>query len=292
MFSLTQINKLIYGKFHATIHSIHENTEGYDQFVWIITLDNENLQKIVLKQPKNDSAFRITREVIACQELPKVNVQCPKVLFWNKDYLIETFIPGKMLNDSRLSASEKCKIFTRLGILLKKIHSIHAEGFGLIKTNTIRGEFLQFRKYSNNEFYNEIENLRKTNLFTTEQVEAIQDYYQKQKNRIDDNLSVLLHADFADSNIILLDDHKLTIIDFTDLSTGHPMQDFSYMYEKYFESEFFDAFCRGYGDVDLQQVEFFTFCRFLWLIPMKWREDPNSSRLNRIIQLFKAMWIS
>jgi len=290
MLSNNNIKEIILEKLDAKVVEIKEDTSGYDQYVWIIATSNPKYQKIVLKKPKNESYFRNIREVIACQKFQELDIMVPTVIYWDEEILIETFIEGAQLDQLDLDKNLQNEIFYELGKILRKIHSIPAQGFGKIKSNELVGEVSNLVEYYDSGFLHHLRNLEETKLYSPEDIQNINNYYETKKKQVDVNNSVLLHADYADSNIILTPNQEIALIDFADLSAGNPMQDYAYMYETYNGTQAFQALLDGYQDFKLEEIEFFTFCRFLWLIPMKWKENNESERLQKMLVLFSSMW--
>jgi len=98
MFSASSIKKLILDKLGLEVLGIQENFQGCDQNVWIITTSNSNNEKIVLKHPKNEVYLRIMREVLACELFQRIAINVPRILYWDNEILIETFIVGQLLD--------------------------------------------------------------------------------------------------------------------------------------------------------------------------------------------------
>ena len=287
MLSNNNIKELILEKLNAKVVEIKEDTSGYDQYVWIIATSNPKYQKIVLKKPKNESYFRNIREVIACQKFQELDIMVPTVIYWDEEILIETFIEGSHLDQLDLDNNKQNEIFYELGKILRKIHSIPAQGFGKIRSMELVGEVSSLVEYYDSGFLHHLRNLEETKLYSSEDIQNISNHYETKKKLVEGNKSVLLHADYADSNIIISQNQEIALIDFADLSAGNSMQDFAYMYEKYNGTQ---ALLDGYQDVKLEEIEFFTFCRFLWLIPMKLKENNKSERLQKMLVLFSSMW--
>ena len=289
MFLASSIKKLILDKLGLEVLGIQENFQGCDQNVWIITTSNSNNEKIVLKHPKNEVYLRIMREVLACELFQRIAINVPRILYWDNEILIETFIVGQLLDKIKFENVSQFEIFLNLGKILHKIHSISAVGFGKIKSMKLIGEFPDQDSYFNQGFLEDMNNLENTGIFSQKQIQNIKDHYENNKKMINKKKSVLLHADFADSNIFLTPMNEITLIDFADLSAGNPMQDFAYMYETYYGTPAFDALMEGYQEGNLPEIEFFAFCRFIWLIPLLWKNKKNHKRVQRILQLFNSM---
>lgn len=292
MFTSSFIQKLISDKLGLEVLRIQENTQGCDQYVWILTTSSLRNQRIVLKRPKNNIHFRIIREVLGCQLLQEIGLFVPHILYWDNEILIETYITGVQIDQIDFKFVSKFDLFFKLGEILKKIHTIPAKGIGHIKSMELVGEFSNLQDYFKVGFSDELQNLKSTGLFSAIDTQKILDYFETNKNLTKRERSVLLHTDYADSNILYTSNNEIALIDFADLSVGYPMQDFAYMYETYYNTPAFDALMEGYQKVDLSQIEFFAFCRFLWLIPLFWKNKVNLDRLQRILQLFTALWKS
>ena len=290
MFSHNTIKNLIYQTLKLEIINIEENKLGCDQFVWIISTKSKYFRKIVLKKPKHDAYLLIIREVLACQLFNDIGINTPQILYWDEEYLIETFVSGIHLDDFSFKNSTDIETFYRLGQILKKIHSISANGFGMVKDINLIGDFKSLVSFLDSGFDHELTNIKESGLFTVEEISKIQEYYHREKKTAICDDPVLIHSDFADSNILVTSEKELNIIDFADLSIGHPMQDFAYMYEKYHNTACFSALMDGYGSTDLNLIKFFTFCRLFWLIPLLHSQKDTTNRLNKCISLFISIY--
>ena len=289
MLSHNSIRNLIYDTLKLEITNIDENKLGCDQFIWIISTKSRYHGKLILKKPKHDVCQLIFREVLACQLFNDIGIKVPQILYWDEEFLIETFIEGIHLDECKFKNSTNLDIFYRLGSILKKIHSISASGFGMVKDANLKGVFESLISYLDSGFDLKLQNLKESGLFTIEEMKKIQEYYQQGKKTIICPDSVLLHSDFADSNILITSKKELSLIDFADLSIGHPMQDFAYMYEKYPDTPHFSALLDGYGSTDIYLIKYFTFCRLFWLIPLLHSQNNDKCRLSNCVSLFLSI---
>jgi aminoglycoside phosphotransferase (APT) family kinase protein len=290
MLSHKNIKELILDKLDAKVIEIKEDSSGCDQYVWIITTSNPEHRKIVLKKPKNEEYFRIIREVIACKKFHELDILVPTLEYWDEEILIETYIEGTQLDKIDLDINAKNELFFELGKILRKIHNIQTEGFGMVKSKELIGGSSSV--IDDSGFLRELRNLEQTKLFSSEDIQSIKTHYETSKKLVRGNKSVLLHADFADSNILITPDQEIALIDFADLSVGNPMQDFAYMYETYNDTKEFQALIEGYQDAEKEEIAFFTFCRFMWLIPLLWKNKKQLERFQKALVLFSSMWDS
>ncbi len=283
---MQEIKNLVSEKLGVQVLSVEENTLGCDQDVWIVQTP---AQKVVVKLPKNDKRIRIQREVLACSFLAPKNIIVPTVLYHDNQYLIETFIEGTLGDQWDYSDNSLKSIFTRIGQVLKRMHSVSTEGFGMIKTHELKGEFATQLDYVKPGFYDLLDGFRKTGLISKQEAAQTGHYFEQNILIIRNSDSVLLHADFCLSNLIITPDMNIAVIDFADLTAGNPMIDLAKMYMNHYHDGGFQAFSAGYGPINLPQIEFFAFCWMTWLIPMLYKDPKNTARVNHLLRLFRKI---
>ena len=286
-FTANKIQEIIWEKLSLKAKSITENTIGCDQDVWIIETDK---QKVVFKHPKNNTKVRNTREAIACKLLAEKDIIVPKILYVDNQILIETFLEGTLVEQVDFSKVPRNELYFKAGEVLKKIHSIRTTNFGMIMDESLAGEFSSQIEYLESSSGEELRNLEETPFYSRKDVEQVMDYFESNKSVVKNSSSVLLHADYCDSNIIYTPEGGIAVIDFGDLSTGNPMYDITKVYIDHIGDGAFQACIDGYGKINLEQVKLFAVTWLLWLIPMLWRNKDSSARVKRLCRVFESIW--
>lgn len=241
------------------ITNFKDLSSGCDQFVFLVET-NLN-KKYILKRPRREPE-KIENEVFATNLLiEKTDVPTPRVLYYSKETLIETFIEGRLLEEEE---EENIALFKELGTLISKIHSVKIEGFGKI----------QYEK-GTATFSNEIEfalsclnpNDEDFKLHPLTKSIDVPDVFSKIEVYFDSSKSVLLHGDVTNKNIIT-DGLKISgIIDYGDLVAGPPEYDLA-MYNLHLEKQgVWNSFLEGYGkNYDQKKLDAYVFLLGSWLL--------------------------
>ncbi|MGC9779537.1 MAG: aminoglycoside phosphotransferase family protein [Candidatus Heimdallarchaeota archaeon] len=286
-FTANNIKEIVWEKLSLKIESFSENTIGVDQDVWIIETDK---QKIVLKHPKNNSKARNTREAVACKLLAKKDIIVPQILYVDDQILIETFLDGTLVNQVDFSKVPRYELYFKAGEVLKKIHSIKITNFGMVNDETLVGEFSTQLEYLQSGSSDELLNLEETPFYSRKDIEQVMQYFESHKSVVKNSPSVLLHADYCDSNLVYTPDGEVGVIDFADLSAGNPMFDVTKVYIDHIGDGAFQAFNDGYGAIQLEQVKLFALDWLIWLIPALWKRNNSHERVKRLCQVFESIW--
>jgi len=285
-FSDTKIQQIIREKLSLKVSSITENIIGWDQDVWII---DTNDQKIVLKHPRKNNKVRNSREVIASKLLAQKGVIVPQILYSDDQILIETFLEGILVEQVDFTKISRNDLYFNAGKVLKKIHSITTTNFGMVTDDSLVGEFSTQVEYTQVGFSKALINLEKTPFYTHDDIRQIRQYFESNKSVLENSPSVLLHADYCDTNLIYTPDGEIAVIDFGDLSVGNPMYDVSMVYLDCVDDGSYQACIDGYGETNLKQVELFGLCRFTYLISAWWNKGDPQKRVERLCRLFESI---
>jgi aminoglycoside phosphotransferase (APT) family kinase protein len=279
-----EIKNVFLKKLGYNVLSVRDSSKGVDQNVKIVTTDNG---VFVLKIPHKEND-KILKEYLATSECIKLKLPVPKVIYHDKNILIETYLEGKTLEEVKTNKEQFAKIYFKLGRFLRKIHSIKCDGFGSIMTNELRGKYSSQKKAINSYMVKELINLKNSKYYSNNDFIKIKKYYAHTlKNS---NQSVLLHSDFEEGNILIKNNDVSAIIDFGDLSAGPPMQDFTRMYTNHYGTYKFDEFIRGYGTHDIKDMEFYTFCFLTWRIASY--KNRKDKLFKRMIKIYEGIWRS
>lgn len=282
-----KIRDIVMEKLSMKVKSITENTKGCDQDVWIIDTDK---QKIVFKHPKNNNKVRNIREVVACKLLAKKDIIVPEILYYDDQILIETFLNGILVEQIDFTKVPRYDTYFEIGKVLKKIHSVKTKNYGMIMNESLVGEFPTQIDYLESSSGEELKNLEATPFYSQKDIEQIIEYYENHKKVVKNSPSVLLHADFCDSNLVYTPNGEIGVIDFGDLSTGNPMYDITKVFIDHIGDGAFQACSDGYGSTQIEQVKLFATTWLFWLIPALWKSDNAHKRVNRLCQVFDSIW--
>jgi len=285
-FTAKKIREIVWEKLSLKVKTLSKNTRGWEHDVWIIETDK---QKIVLKHPKNNSKVRNTH-AIACKLLAKKGIIVPQILYIDDQILIETFLDGTYVEKIDFSKVPRYELYFKIGEIFKKIHSIKTTNFGLITDETLVGEFSTQIEYLQSGLSDELLNLEKTQIYSRKDVEQVLQYFESNKSVVKNSPSVLLHADYCDSNLVYTPAGEIGVIDFADLSVGNPMFDVTKVYTEHIGDGAFQAYIDGYGAIRLEQVKLFALRWLIWLIPALWKRNDAHDRVKRLCRVFESIW--
>ena len=212
------------------IVSIQDLSIGCDQKVYLIQTNNE---KYIYKESKKDIS-KIKNEEYALKILSKLEIPIPKLVYSDKEFLIETYINGDLL-----SKKDSEDLFIQLGHYISKIHSVKMEGFGEIKND--KGEYKTESEYLfswlnlNNSNHKILKNFNLKKIFE-ENLDLL-----KSEN------SYFLHGDISCSNTIVYDNKINGIIDFGDVICGVIEYDLGLFYIKIENEKNWSSFLKGYN---------------------------------------------
>ncbi|NHJ48719.1 MAG: aminoglycoside phosphotransferase family protein [Asgard group archaeon] len=286
-FTAKKIKEIVWEKLSLKMESLSEDTNGVDQYVWII---ETNKQKIVLKYPKNNNKVRNAREAIACKLLAKKGIIVPQILYMDDQILIETYLEGTLVDQVDFSKIHRYELYFKAGEVLKKIHSINTTNFGMAIDEALVGEFSTQLDYLQVGSSDALISLEEMPLYSRKDVEQVSQYFESHKSVVENSPSVLLHMDYCDSNLIYTPDGEIGVIDFADLSTGNPMMDVAKMYLDHIGDGAFQACIDGYGTIQLEQVKLFALGWLTWLIPALWKSNDSHERVKRLSKVYESIW--
>ena len=246
----------------------------------------ENLEFIIKISEKNKKNLR--REALALKKLEKLK-EIPKLILEEENYIIQEFVEGTPMNNSKLDNKDKKKILKTLGAVIRKIHNIKLEGFGEITKSGI-GEYGSFEEFI---LFERKENLRilKKRL-DSKNYQRLLSYLEENKEYNKSQEKALLHTDYEEWNIIINNNEISGIIDFGDLCSGRKLYDLARPYINYCENDLFKYLLEGYGEVNLEELEYYVVITLLWLIPYLDLKSPESQKkigiLKQIIEKVKV----
>ncbi|MFH0857655.1 MAG: aminoglycoside phosphotransferase family protein [Candidatus Magasanikbacteria bacterium] len=258
-----QIKQRVEDALSEKVESILDISKGLDQIVKIIKTEKN---KYIYKAPRNrEETILIFREVFACEKM-KGLVPVPKIIYKGDDFIIQEYIDGKNLDTVDLYGEQEKKIYCDLGKYLQKIHTVGTEGYGFIDIHG-RGKLRTLREMALGDIEKQFLVLQEEKIISPSEIETLKKYIEQNKNYLDSDEKVFLHFDYEDDNVLIKGEKIMGIIDFGDISSGPRAFDLVRPYIRYYKTKNWDYFLEGYGEVDIEEVKYFTTLSLLWMIP-------------------------
>jgi aminoglycoside phosphotransferase len=264
-----EIENLIEKKFGEKPLKITDSYKGYDQVVKIVETKNS---KYIFKFPRREKEI-IKNQAFASKVWTKAGVPVPEVLFYSKDFLVESFTEGTPLEELKASDKEKKKIYFELGKLMKKMHSVKTKGYGNLKGKT-KGEYKIFEDYVKwrmNLIENSREVIIENKLLSKKEIELLDKYIERKLKFSKKNQYVLCHQDLCEEHIFVKNGKISGIIDLADIKSEDPMSDFRRIAK--FNDSFLNEVIKGYGKVSKDRIEIHRFILTMCNIPKCFRRD-------------------
>jgi len=107
-------------------YKLSDLSKGTDHEVYLVSFEKE---EVVLRIPKRKNN-KITAQVWAFRRMKEKGIPVPEIILVEKDFLIESKIPGEDLDEARLSMKEK--VMGDFGGYVKTMHSILTKQFGYL----------------------------------------------------------------------------------------------------------------------------------------------------------------
>ena len=117
---IIQIKEIFKTNLNEEVIDLIDSSKGCDQIVKIVNTANNN--KFVLKIPREDKD-KIHKERNACLLCEEKNIPVPKIIYYDTNCLIQSFIPGKDLEADSRSDREEI-LYKKIGQYLNKMHTI------------------------------------------------------------------------------------------------------------------------------------------------------------------------
>ncbi len=187
----------------------------------------------------------------------KIKIPIPKVIFFNdkkdilnKNYILFNKLEGKILNDKTFNLSDKeiYSIYSQMGKILRKIHSIKFDKYGYIGTKIIY-PFQTNYQYMTSQFTKKLKEFKGEKKF-------INDYLEKNSYLFNNSKSpVLCHNDYHEGNIMINKINNLWkitgIFDVENMLSGDALLDISktFYYSIKKDNNKKKGFMNGYGSV-------------------------------------------
>ena len=228
--------------------------------------------KYFLKTTKEISSRSIDLAIEAeCYKLLNTRgVPCPEVLvldtscaLLSRVYFLMNRANGIPLDNLELTFEHHQKLFEKVGVILRSIHSIKLSGFGDIDidnyqvTGKIEGYYSSWQEYIQEKAKSNLEILEKTNLLLLSEIDYIPQILSRfaELEKTTDKTG-LLHGDFTLEHIFV--NPKLTritsIIDLGEVLIGDPIWDFVSL--SWNSLQILDYVQIGYGILDSYRDNF------------------------------------
>lgn len=272
----SQIKNIFIKYLKETPVKIIDSSNGYDQIVKIIiTKDN----KYVFKYPRIEKEI-IQNQVFASKKWLDIGIPVPKVLYHNKDFLIESFISGIQLDRLKATKKQKQTIYFQLGKLIKKMHSIKTKGFGQFEgQNKGRYKKLEdYEKWTKNKLEFTIEFIKEHKLLSIKELALLEDYIKKNVKLSKKINYVLTHQDLCEEHIYINNGKISGIIDLGDIKSDDPMSDFRRIAKEKSNQKFLPHVIKGYAGANKQRINLHRFLLIMYLIPKLY----NRNKLKRL----------
>ncbi|MBI4862076.1 MAG: aminoglycoside phosphotransferase family protein [Candidatus Riflebacteria bacterium] len=259
----------------ARVLEIHDLSVGVEQEVRRVHTDRGIF---VIKRPLADRSINL-REEVATRLCRQAGVPAPRVLWREGSYLVEEWIEGEPLDRASLTVDEKAGLFRELGALLGRMHRIRLQGFGRI-TEAGRGEADRYL-----EFY--LESAGDKGLLAQEG--PARRYFEAHRHYLDRDSSVLIHFDMEEEHVLVRERRIVGLVDFASAFAGSPMEEFTRMYGLRWKDPLFESLLEGYGDVDREELRFFTFLHLHWRIPWHMKKGNRPEKVALLTGLYRKI---
>lgn len=247
-------------------------------------LSIENVKKVsIVETAQGKYVFKIKtnpvelyREVLVRELLPP-SFPIPKIIAMGDDFIVEDFIEGEIMHRANLNSDQKNHIYRARGQLLRAIHSVQMQGFGVVVEGG-NGEADTLEKYVGDRFLQHFHKLEETGLLETSEIQKVADYIDHHGLYLQSLESVLLHMDYGEHNTLILDHHVAAVIDFELIASGPRAIDMTSLYGNHWHDGLFDALLQGYDcDLDLTEIQFYFVLASLWSI--WWHQGQGNEEL-------------
>lgn len=141
------------------------------------------------------------------------------------------------------------QLVMEMGKTMARLHKIKVDGFGPFdneeaKKGVLKGLHKSLNSSINASLDENLERLVKYNILTKEVAEKMRKLFCNNE-LLNSDVSVLLHNDFADWNLLTDGDTITGIIDWDECVSGHPIQEIA-CWSTFFEPERIEPFLEGY----------------------------------------------
>lgn len=279
---LKLIDGIIKEKFNSRVLKIKDSSKGFDHKVFIATTKDKD---VVIRFPIKEKN-KLMAQAWAFEKWKNLGLPVPKIFFVEKDYLIEEMIEGTDMNDADLSLEQQQKIMYTLGKIVHKMHTVKTQKFGYFKKPGI-GEKDNWKTYVEKDFRGNLTEITKAKLITEQLNKKINTFFNERRDILNFSNPRLLHQDLSYDNIMVKNGKLSGIIDASDAISGDPMQDLAVINQHNFKRDVMKDFFKGYGKIDMKEINFYSLIHSIWLINLAGNIIPNKEWLKKHIDSAK-----
>ena len=286
---ITEIFKMEFG---AEVLSVERITDGYSHYMYAVEMDKEPLKSIIRFSNNIKEDVNLGKEKFVIDVLAGKGIPVPKIYAFHfpekkeEGYMIMEFIEGERLDKIwvDLSKEEKIKITSKIGLFLKKLHSIEFDKFGNINEGGKINQDIDFKFRKEGEVsevnvfarqflvehLKEFARLLSHKKINSEFASKIINYLVLNMDKIEYNgKPKFVHTDFAIDHLFvkkIKEDYEIVgLIDFEFAKAYAPEYDFIKLHRRgFFEDiELKKALVDSYGEINEKAVEIFRLMRDL-----------------------------
>lgn len=282
-----RIKKLVSREFDAELVEEQKISEGFSHHMYSVKINKKPFEIIVRFLNNADNRFDLSKEEFVIETLGKNGLPVPKIYAFNEKegYMVLEKFNGSRLDKiwDSLNKEEKIKITKKLGKLLAKIHRIHFENFGYLRSHgkIKSGEEYKFKQKGKeikssgflrhllSAFFEELSLFASYPEISKEFLIKMSSYVLSKRKELDYcGKPTLIHNDFIAAHIFVEKINKeygiTGIIDFEFAESSAPEYDFIKLHRQGFfdDVELKKALEQGYGrKIDEKKVQEFRLMR-------------------------------
>lgn len=237
------------------IKSVKDLTNGHDQLVYLVELEDDFF---IFKEAKKEP-HKLENEEIACAVCKELDIPAPVIVKKTDDYLIETIVQG-----SKFDSQTPLEAYEQAGSELKKLHGKVAPYVGEKGWEISSNHIDIFNRHMPDDIAYLSEHYK---------TDVIKKYFENNMHYLQYENPVFTHGDLVDEHMFTENGIFNGFIDFGDLFGGRPADDFAKLYIEHPDDEQFQAFVRGYGPIDMDEVRFFAVYALTWRLAWKLHDE-------------------
>lgn len=254
----TVIKKVLNHVFHTSEVSI---TNIIDSTLHSVYLINFKKEKYVLKINCFSEVYHETQflqelwinNLLQLNSLPSLPIEYIDVSrdYFPFDFIIMKEATGKLLHDRKLSKKKEREIFSNLGVIIAKIHSLTTTNYGPFSmgkmTVTEKGVGLhtQWSKFFTLNLNSHIDTCLKYDAITLSEKKQIEKIFTDNTNLLTNIIPGIIHNDLSARNMFVDKNNMTVLVDWEDAISGDPIYDiasfgtFCYRPEQRSRTEYF-----------------------------------------------------
>jgi|GEM_PF-1917127 len=280
-----KIRKILKEELNAQVLKIKATSGGYSHHMYELEIDKEPFSLLIRFSNNSEKKERdLRKEVFVLKKLSEAGIPVPKIHIFRKneskdesDYMLIEKISGIRLDTiwENLTNDEKISITTKVGQLMKKIHSIRLEKFGYLeedgkidsddsfkfKTAGKQKEYSPFLRELFKQSFKDMARLASYKHIKEKSILKFINFIIENKAKIDySEEPILIHGDMALGHIFvekIKNEYQITgLIDVEFAEPSSPEYDFIKLHRKGFfdNPELKEALKQGYGEINEKAV--------------------------------------